>query len=276
MKHIVFFSSGIASWVAARRVVEKYGCKQVTLVFADTLIEDEDNYRFLNEAAKDVGADLVVLRDGRTPWDVFRDDRFLGNTRLATCSKRLKQEICKRYVASLAGPVTLHLGIDWQEAHRMSAIQEGYAPHNVDFPLCWDPWLTRPDFFALAQQRGIKPPRLYELGFSHANCGGFCVKAGHTAFSQLLKVFPERYAEHEKKERELRSYLGKDVSILRNRKGGEVKPLTLNEFREAKDPKELGLDFDDWSTCGCFVEGGAPDQVDAPSYQVTEEFPDAA
>lgn len=276
MRHIVFFSSGIASWAAARRVVERYGSKNVTLVFADTLIEDEDNYRFLNEAARDVGADLVVLRDGRTPWDVFKNDRFLGNTRLATCSKRLKQEICKRYIESLAGPVTLYLGVDWQEAHRMPAIRDGYAPHTVEFPLCWDPWLTRPDFFLLAQQRGIKPPRLYELGFSHANCGGFCVKAGHTAFAQLLKVFPERYAEHEKKEQELRDYLGKDVSILRNRKGGSVKPLTLKQFREAKDPKELGLDFDDWSTCGCFADGEQPNWVGELSHQGTEELSDAA
>jgi hypothetical protein len=253
MKHIVFFSSGIASWVAARRVAERYGASNTTLVFADTLIEDEDNYRFLNEAAKDVGSDLVVLRDGRTPWEVFRDDRFLGNTRLATCSKRLKQEVSKRYIDSLKGPLTLYLGIDWQEAHRMPAIQAGYAPYDVDFPLCWEPWLTRPDFFALAKERAIKPPRLYELGFSHANCGGFCVKAGHSAFQQLLSVFPERYMEHEHQEERLRQYLEKDVSILRNRKGGVTKPLTLKEFREAKTPGQLGLDFDDWSTCGCFI-----------------------
>jgi hypothetical protein len=258
MRHIVFFSSGIASWVAARRVVERYGAATTTLVFADTLIEDEDNYRFLHEAAEDVGAELVVLCDGRTPWQVFKDDRFLGNTRLATCSKRLKQETCKRYIASLEGPLTLHLGVDWQEVHRMPAIEEGYAPHKVQFPLCWDPWITRPDFFELAEERGLRPPRLYDLGFSHANCGGFCVKAGHTAFAHLLKTFPERYMEHERKEQEMREYLDKDVSILRNRVGGAVKPLTLKEFREAKDPKELGLGFEDWSTCGCFIgEEGA-------------------
>ena len=79
MRHIVFFSSGIASWVASKRVVERYGPEAVTLVFADTLIEDEDNYRFLHEAAAMLGRHL---KDGRDPWQVFRDDRFLGNSRL--------------------------------------------------------------------------------------------------------------------------------------------------------------------------------------------------
>ena len=252
-KHICFFSSGIASWVAARRVAERYGKENTLLIFADTGIEDEDNYRFLEEAARDVGSKLIILKDGRTPWEVFKDDRFLGNSRLATCSKRLKQEVCRKFIEQVPDPVQLYLGIDWQEAHRKEAIVKGWAPYPVDFPLCWDPWLERPDYFALAEERGLKPPRLYELGFSHANCGGFCVKAGHSAFEHLLKVFPERYMEHEKREEEIRQYLDKDVSILRSRKGGKVRPITMKEFRESKNPEELGLDFDDWSTCNCFI-----------------------
>jgi len=253
MKHIVFFSSGIASWVAARRVVERFGANDTILVFADTGIEDQDNYRFLYEGAKDTGAELVYLKDGRTPWDVFKDDRFLGNTRLATCSKRLKQEVCRRYIDGLDCEFILYLGIDGMESHRIPAIRKGYEPYVVDFPLCWDPWLTRDQYFQLAAQRGLKPPRLYELGFSHANCGGFCVKAGHTAFITLLANFPERYGFHEKKEQEMREYLNKDISILRDRRGGKTKPLTMKVFREAKSAADLGLDFDDWSTCGCFL-----------------------
>jgi hypothetical protein len=261
MRHIVFFSSGIASWVAARRVVERYGTDSTTLVFADTGIEDPDNYRFLHEAASDVGAPLVFLKDGRTPWDVFKDDRFLGNTRLATCSKRLKQEVCRRYIDSLQGPITVYLGIDGMESHRIPAIQKGYEPYAVDFPLCWDPWLTRPDFFALAEARKLAPPRLYTLGFSHANCGGFCVKAGHSAFKHLLEVFPDRFKYHEKREEELRTYLDKNVSILRDRKGGDTKPMTLKTFRETRDIGQLSFEYEDWSTCGCFlgVEGEEPD-----------------
>ena len=77
---IVFYSGGLMSWAAAKRTVEKYGAKNVTLLFTDTLIEDPDLYRFLDESTAELGAQLVALADGRTPWEVFRDKKFIGNT----------------------------------------------------------------------------------------------------------------------------------------------------------------------------------------------------
>jgi hypothetical protein len=49
----------------------------------------------------------------------------------------------------------------------------------------------------------------------------------------VLEVFPERYAEAERQEVELRAELG-DVAILRDRSGGRSRPLTLREFREGQ------------------------------------------
>ena len=37
--------------------------------------------------------------------------------------------------------------------------------------------------------------KLYELGFSHNNCGGVCVRAGRKHWLHLLDVFPDRYAQ---------------------------------------------------------------------------------
>ena len=51
MKHIVFYSGGLCSWATAKRVVEKHGKENVLLLFTDTLIEDEDLYRFISETA---------------------------------------------------------------------------------------------------------------------------------------------------------------------------------------------------------------------------------
>jgi 3'-phosphoadenosine 5'-phosphosulfate sulfotransferase (PAPS reductase)/FAD synthetase len=75
INHIVFFSSGKASWMAAKKVAEKFGTEHLWLVFADTRIEDPDNYRFLEDVAKNVGGKLIKLKDGRTPWDVFRQKK---------------------------------------------------------------------------------------------------------------------------------------------------------------------------------------------------------
>ena len=94
---------------------------------------------------------------------------------------------------------------------------------------------------------------LYRLGFSHNNCDGQCVRAGQGHYAHLLHVRPDAYAEIEATEQEVGEYLGKEVTILRERKGGESKPLSLRVFRErvqANEPYEKDL----WGGCGCFIE----------------------
>ena len=103
---------------------------------------------------------------------------------------------------------------------------------------------------------GIRPPRLYELSFPHNNCGGFCVRAGQAQFRKLLEVFPDRYRQHEAEEADLRAYLDKDVAILRDRRGGQTKPLTLRDFRARLEGGEA-CDAFDWGGCGCFVSDDA-------------------
>jgi hypothetical protein len=46
----------------------------------------------------------------------------------------------------------------------------------------------------------------------------------------LLSVFPDRYAQAEEHEQRLRAELG-NVAILRERRGGVSRPLTLTELR---------------------------------------------
>jgi hypothetical protein len=58
MKHIIQFSGGICSFFAAKRVVKKYGKENVILLFCDTLIEDEDLYRFIEDTKNIWGVNL--------------------------------------------------------------------------------------------------------------------------------------------------------------------------------------------------------------------------
>jgi hypothetical protein len=256
MRYVVMFSSGAGSWAAARLIVDAHGADNVTLLFTDTAMEDEDNYRFLNDAAADLGAELVQLRDGRDVWDVFKDSRMIGNTRLSVCSRILKQEPARAWLNANRDPetTTVVVGIDWSESHRMAAVIRSYAPYAVLGPLCDPPYRDRGAIFADLAARGIKRPRLYDMGFAHANCGGFCVRAGQGQFAQLLREMPDRYAWHEKKEQDMRDYLGKDVSILRDRRGGAKVPLTLRGLREQIETDESQIDLFDLGGCGCFVE----------------------
>lgn len=253
------FSGGVGSWAAAKRVVAEYGPEDVTLLFTDTRMEDEDLYRFFTEAASNVGrVKVVVLSDGRTPWDVFFSVKFLGNSQIDPCSRVLKREPAAKWLKDHCDPsdTVVYVGIDWTEEHRYTGLRDRRAAEGWTYraPLCEPPYLTKAQVFQWLKSEGIELPRLYRLGFSHNNCGGFCIKAGHAHFKKLLDTMPERYAFHEKREQDLRLYLKADVSILSDRTGdGIKKPLTLEAFRERV---QGGAQFDlfDLGGCGCFVD----------------------
>lgn len=268
------FSGGLGSWITSRRAVDLAAPgDRVTMLFADVkgtstsphVGEDEDTYRFIAEASQDVidraqvrgvDAELVTVMDGRDIWQVFKDDRFLGNARLANCSKFLKQKPCREWLEANVDPAdgTVYVGIDWSETHRLPAIEAGWAPYSVLAPLTEPPYLDRDDMLAECEAAGIEVPRLYRAGFAHNNCGGFCVRAGQAQQEKLLREHPDRYAFHEQKEAELREHLGKDVAVLRDRRGGTAKPLTLTAFRERLEGDAGLFDALDVGGCGCFTQ----------------------
>lgn len=252
-KHVVMFSGGIGSWATAKRVVEKYGASGVELLFADTKTEDEDLYRFIDDAAANLSVPLITVAEGRDIWEVFFDKRFLGNSRVDPCSRILKRELLREHIDSTYDPETdvVYIGIGWDEKHRFVKAQRYWEPWTVKAPMTDPPYLGRQDVLAMAEGEGLKPPRLYSLGFAHNNCGGFCVKAGQAQFALLLRTMPERYAYHEGREQELRDYLDKDVAVLTETVKGSKRPLTLREFRERIEAQGT-FDELDWGGCGCF------------------------
>ena len=258
MRHIVFFSGGIASWGTAQRVKESLTeGDEFVLLFTDTLIEDPDLYRFLEESAADLGGELVWLKEGRDPWDVFFDVRLLGNTRMDPCSRILKRELSRKWIEENCTPEdsVLYVGIDWTEMERCAAIDRNWKPYTVKFPLLDSPWRTRLDLIDILKGKGIEPPRLYAQGYPHNNCAGFCIKAGQGQFKMLLKNNPKLYAYHERREQEFREFIGKDVAILRDRRGGTTKPLTMKDFREMVERNEGDqCELLEMGGCGCFTD----------------------
>lgn len=248
------FSGGMGSYMAAKRVVASCGAQSVILLFADTGIEDDDLYRFVQQAADKLGTPLERVAHGLTPWELFRKRRFLGNTRVDLCSRVLKREVCDQWLASHYKPsdATVYVGIDWTESHRYERLAKRKLPWVYRAPLLDPPYLTRATMLAQLEEDNLPAPRLYGLGFAHNNCGGFCVKAGQAHFAHLLKVLPERFAEHEQNEQDLRAHLNKDVAILRDRTGGTTKPMTLKEFRLRQDSGQPH-DKNAWGGCGCFA-----------------------
>jgi 3'-phosphoadenosine 5'-phosphosulfate sulfotransferase (PAPS reductase)/FAD synthetase len=247
------FSGGVGSWATAKRVAEKYGTDDLVLLFADTKMEDEDLYRFLDEAAANVGGELRKVAEGRDVWQVFRDVKYLGNSRIDPCSNLLKRKFLRKYIDEHFDPSNsiIYLGIDWTESPRFEKAQRYWEPWATMAPLCEPPYIGKESLLSWLREEGIEPPRLYELGFPHNNCGGFCIKAGQAQFKLLLKTMPERFKYHEEKEQEIREYLGKDVTILRKTENGVRRNLTLRELRETVEREEQ-IDEFDWGGCGCF------------------------
>ena len=260
IRNVCMFSGGITSWAAAKRVAEQEGTDGMVLLFADTLIEDEDCYRFLSDGAANIGVPVTRIADGRDPWQVFRDKRFLGNSRVDPCSRILKRELLDKWVAENAPEATTIVGLSWDEPERVERFKARMAPRKVRAPLAEKPWVSQRMALEWARREGLRPQRMYALGFAHNNCGGFCVKAGHGAFATLLRNFPQRYAHHEAQEEAIRAELG-DVSIMKDRTDGATRPLTMKQLRE---PIESGkqIDLFDHGGCGCAID-------DQPSLEAT-------
>lgn len=256
MQHIVFFSSGITAWATARRVAATHGTRNLVLLFADTGVEDPDNYRFLHEAAANIGAPLAIVSHGNL-FDLWTQKRAIPNNRMAFCSRILKQKPCRQWVASHCDPAhcCLYVGIDWTEIHRIPAIAQGWAPYPTQFPMTDPPYLDKTDTLALARAEGLEPPRLYQLGLPHANCGGACVRAGHGAWRQVLRDLPGVFARWEAEEARIQALTGKTCTILKRSTRGRSQPYSLRELREGVERQPALFDQSDLGpACSCFSQ----------------------
>lgn len=254
MKHVVQFSGGVGSWACAKRVAARHGTANMVLLFADVKDEDEDLYRFIGEAAADIGVPLTVISDGRTPREVMRDERFIGNSRVDSCSKILKRALLDRWHRVNCDPAAtvIYIGIDFSEEHRFVRYAKRVAPWVSEAPLCQAPYMDKEQIQAWLQACGIAPPRLYAMGFPHNNCGGACIKAGQAQWALLLEKKPDLYLSWEEWEEEMRVDVG-DHSILRDRTGGKSRPLTLRNFRLKVETQQT-FDRNEWGGCGCAIE----------------------
>lgn len=264
MKHVVMFSGGIGSWAAAKIVAQTYGTNDLYLVFSDVkgvgdnphIGEDPDTYRFIDEAVKNIGGHYIYLNAGENIWELFTRQNFLGNSRIANCSKYLKSRPAKLWLKENCDPAEtiVYVGIDWTETHRLPAIIKAYLPYEAKAPLTEPPYYDKQELIRWAQREELKTPALYDLGFTHNNCGGGCVRAGQGQFKKLLDVMPERFEVWENKEKELQDHIGKDVTILNEVVDGVKRNLPLSELRRRVENQPTLINDLDLGACGCFVQ----------------------
>lgn len=235
-RHIVCVSGGMASaWVAHWASKNLGG--EVIYYFNDTKWEHKDLYRFLDEIADKFNITITNDSDGRSPEDVFYDERVIGSNRLPICSRILK---AKRLQSFVNKGDTVYFGLDQQELHRVARVSPIYARIGVktSFPLI-DNEVSRSQILELFDQYKIEIPQMYKDGFTHNNCAGGCVRGGMKHWASVLRVYPEVYADRERIEIEFHEKIGK--------KGTFLKEMSLTDLREAIE-KQTVFDFgeDEW------------------------------
>jgi 3'-phosphoadenosine 5'-phosphosulfate sulfotransferase (PAPS reductase)/FAD synthetase len=247
MQYIASFSTGLSSAL----VVELAAARGLPLraVFCDTLIEHPDNYRFLADCAARwrelYGLEIETLTAGRDPYQVFADNHIIPNSLVAPCTQRLKTLPFESWLKTNAqlGDTVL-IGYDWKELHRIPATQARYEKigYAVDFPLAnWQHDYSGNYADIVRARWGIEPPAMYGLGYTHANCGGACVKQGQGDWLRTLRYQPDVYARIEAWEEQMRQNpTNANYAILKDRTGGDTKPLTLRQLRERQGGQ---LDF---------------------------------
>lgn len=255
-KHIVSYSGGLGSFAVACWVKENYPQDEIWLVFTDTHFEDEDLYRFIDESAKKLGLPLYKIGIVDTPLTLMENDKFLYNSRVANCSKKLKsQPFAKMLKYEDKENTIIYFGIGFEEQHRTQAISKAYKGWQVEFPLV----NNIIDYNDYLKQYGIKRPRLYDMGFTHNNCGGRCIKGGIGHWIQLLKKDYDRFVEMRDFEKRMNIILNnhhntnKVYSFLK--RYGSSYTLEQLERDFQKQGEQLELDFgEDIGGCGCFVD----------------------
>jgi len=252
---VVMFSGGVGSWMTAHRVRNALNHNdKFVLLFADTKTEDDDLYRFLVDAQRDLDTEVTWVTEGRNPWEVFRDVRFIGNSRIDPCSRILKREPLRKWLEKNCNPLNtiVYLGIDWTEINRMKKAEKFWSPWKVEAPMTKPPYLSKKEMLSALESAHIRPPRLYDMGFPHNNCGGFCIKSGNRAFVQLLEKRPKVYAWHEEQEKLTQQHIGKPVTVIRDRVKGTTTPISMREFRLRHEAGAGTQDKLDWGGCACF------------------------
>lgn len=233
---IVAISGGKASAWCAGWALEKYDKNNVILYFNDVKWEDQDLYRFLEDLSKALNHPITEDSDGRSPEQLFYDQKCLANNRLPFCSRILKAERLHKFFQE---GDTLVFGIGCDEIHRAQRLvhmyqkiadKRGINAPKMEFPLIKNK-VKKADIDAWLYNLGIEEPLLYKLGFEHNNCSGGCVRAGKWQWVQLYHIRPEVYAERERVEREWQQTTGKQNTIL--------KDISLTDLREKIINNEL-------------------------------------
>lgn len=193
----VWFSCGVASAVAAKKTIDKYGqTHNILIVNNPVKNEHPDNLRFLADVEKWLGHPIISAVNENYPnadiTEVFDRVKYVSGVAGAPCTRELKKEA--RYQFELKNKIDWHvLGFTIDEWERQKRFNTGERGNTI--PVLITELLTKNDCFKIIEKAGIKLPIIYSLGYPNANCIG-CVKSSSPTYWNLVRqTFPDVFEQ---------------------------------------------------------------------------------
>ena len=242
----VWFSSGAASAVAAKRTIEQYGdtCN-IRVINNPVKEEDEDNLRFLHDVEDWLGVKIEFATNYKYPScsavDVWEKRKYMSGVAGAPCTVELKKAARQQW--EMDNDADWHvLGFTKGEESRFCNFQQNERLNTL--PVLIEASYTKGDCFQILTEAGIDLPRIYKMGYPNANCIG-CVKAtSPTYWNHVRKMHPDIF--------EQRANQSRDIGARLVRVRGEGR-IFLDELQPTTRGAPMkNLDFE----CGIFCHTG--------------------
>lgn len=206
MRAIAWFSSGAASAVMTKLALSKNpNVLPVQCDLGDS--EDADNRRFTKECEEWFGKPVLHIKSERFANidEVFEARKYHAGIAGAPCTGELK--VAPRL--DFQRPSDFHFWgytADSNDVARWERMRATYPDMKQRAPLI-ERGITKEGCLAMIERAGIRPPRVYAMGFPNANCIG-CVKATSPNYWALVrKEFPEVFARRAEQSRRFGSKL---------------------------------------------------------------------
>ena len=240
MKIAVWFSCGAASAVALKETLKRFPREEVIAVNQTIKEEHPDNRRFLRDVEKWLGVKIEKCPSPEYPSqsakDVWEKRKYMSGVLGAPCTMILKKQ-ARQHWEEENKPNWHVLGFTADEKKRYDKFVITERA-NV-FPVLIDAGITKEDCFDILKEAGIRRPKMYDLGFSNANCIG-CVKATGAGYWNLVrKKFPKVFADRAEQSKRL----GVKLTRYKNKR------IFLEDL-----PEGYGRKIEEMPECGIFCE----------------------
>jgi hypothetical protein len=266
---VVWFSCGVASAIAAKKTIERYG-DICTIRIVNNPIKEEhpDNRRFLRDVEKWLGIEIELITSSKyyeaSAEAVWEDLGVMSFPHGAPCTTELKR-LAQREWETANHHDFLVMGFTVDESDRAESFQFTERANLLRALEAEN--LTKEDCHAQIYAAGIAPPFIYSLGFPNGNCIG-CPKAtSPTYWNAVRQHFPEVFDRRAELSRRLGARLVrvKGVRIFLD----ELDPLAKGRPLKSMPAPECGIFCEEY-TAGVASTKPAPKPNGGPNSANTE------